>query len=139
MGINYFTNTYCSSFTFMKEGELMSMVIKNNKFEINNEKWEIIETSQEKMCEEYNEEFKNDGNFYNGITCPITKKILLYEDLDSQQKKKTLYHELMHCYLFTYISFNNIDFCIDDFCDISANSHDIIHKIVEDYFKDKVK
>lgn len=104
------------------------------KFKMNNEEWEIIETSQEKMCEEYNEEFKNDGNFYNGITCPIKKKILLYEDLDSQQMKKTLYHELMHCYLFTYVSFNNIDFCIDDFCDISANSHDIIHKIVEDYF-----
>ena len=67
------------------------------KFKMNNEEWEIIETNQEKMCEEYNEEFKNDGNFYNGITCPIKKKILLYEDLDSQQKKKTLYHELMHC------------------------------------------
>lgn len=25
MGINYFTNTYCSSFAFMKEGELMNI------------------------------------------------------------------------------------------------------------------
>ena len=38
------------------------------KFKMSNEEWEIIETSQEKMCEEYNEEYKNDGNFYNGIT-----------------------------------------------------------------------
>ncbi len=105
------------------------------KFKINDDEWEIIETSQEKMFAEYNEEFKNDGIFYNGITCPMKRKILLYKDLPQQQKKKTLYHELMHCYLFTYISFNNIGFCIDDFCDISANSHDLIHKIVEDYFK----
>ena len=52
-----------------------------------------------------------------------------------ETKEKTLYHELMHCYLYSFISFNDIDFSIDDFCDISANSHNIIHKIVEHYFK----
>ena len=59
------------------------------KFKMNNEEWEIIETSQEKMCEEYNEEFKNDGNFYNGITCPIKKK-LYYTKIWIHNKRKKL-------------------------------------------------
>ena len=105
------------------------------KFKMKDEEWTIQESSQENLYKEFGEEFKNDGSYLNGITCPIKKTILLYKDLDNIQKKKTLYHELMHCYMFTYISFNNIEFSIDDFCDISANSHDIIHKIVEDYFK----
>ena len=49
--------------------------------------------------------------------------------------KQTLYHELMHCYLWSYIHiFNEIS--EEAMCDISANSHDIIHKIVEDYFEE---
>lgn len=105
------------------------------EFEINNEKWKIKEVSQECLCEENGVEFKNDGNFYLGLTCPMAKEILLFDRLDNVQKRKTLMHELMHCYIFTFMSFNEIQLSIDDFCDISANSHDIIHKITEDYFK----
>lgn len=104
------------------------------KFEINNEKWEIKEVSQEELCKNFGEEYVKDGNYYLGTTEPTLKMIYLYKDLDSTQKRKTLIHELTHCYLFTFVSFNNIDFSIDDFCDLHANSHDIIHKIVEDYF-----
>lgn len=48
-------------------------------FKMNNEEWQIIETSQEKMREEYNEEFKNNGNFYNGMTCPYGKTGKFYK------------------------------------------------------------
>lgn len=104
-------------------------------FKINDETWAIKEISQEELCELYGEEYVKDGNYYLGTTEPTTKTIYLYKDLDYKQKRKTLFHELMHCYIFTFISFNNIEFSIDDFCDISANSHDIIHDIVEKYFE----
>lgn len=47
MGINYFTNTYCSSFAFMKEGELMNFArkIKRNK---EKEKLEEIKNTYDK-------------------------------------------------------------------------------------------
>lgn len=105
-------------------------------FKINNENWEIKEVSQEELCGIYNEEYVKDGNYYLGSTEPTTKTIYLYKDLDKEQKRKTLIHELTHCYLFTFVSFNDINFSIDDFCDLHANSHDIIHNIVEDYFNE---
>lgn len=39
--------------------------------------------------------------------------------------------------MFNHITFNKTNFSEDDWADITANSHDIIHKIVEDYFKEK--
>lgn len=107
------------------------------KFIINNEEWKIKKVSQQDLQIELND-FNGEGSYY-GLTLPNIQEIWLWQDVKEEQKKKTLYHELMHCYLFNYVSFNNIDFSIDDFCDISANSHDIIHKIVEDYFKEENK
>ena len=46
-------------------------------------------------------------------------------------------HELMHCYIDCYVSFQAVVYNEEILCHISANSHDIIHKIVEDYFKAK--
>ena len=106
------------------------------KFEMNNIEYTIKEVSQQEFWDYQVDE--QDGYYY-GQSHFQTQEVWIDKDLPIEKKRKTLYHELMHCYLFTYVSFNNIDFCIDDFCDISANSHDIIHKIVEDYFKDKVK
>ena len=105
------------------------------EFEMNNKKWEIEEADQEFLHKLYNEEYVEDGDYYLGSTVPTKNKVYIYKELDMEQKKKTLMHELMHCYLFSFVSFNPVNFSIDDFCDLSANSHDIIHKIVEDYFK----
>ena len=111
------------------------------KFKINNREWYIEEVDIKTIREEYNKDLSdnskvNEDYVFYGLTTLSKQRVLLNKDIHIERKKKTLYHELMHCYLFTYVSFNNIDFCIDDFCDISANSHDIIHKIVEDYFKE---
>lgn len=102
------------------------------KFEINGREWNIFEKSQEELCSYFNEEIGNDKYF--GITIPERQEIWIWKEIPIEQKRKTLYHELMHCYLFSYVSFNDINFSIDDFCDISANSHDIIHSIAEKYF-----
>ena len=103
------------------------------KFKINDREWIIKEVEQNELCSA-NNDFSGESCYY-GTTFPSTQEIWLYKDIKKETKEKTLYHELMHCYLYSFISFNNIDFSIDDFCDISANSHNIIHKIVEDYFK----
>lgn len=105
------------------------------KFKMNNRKWEIIEKSADYILEEYKKEF-DDATYCFGFTKYSTQKIYLNEELCQEQKKQTLYHELMHCYIWCYIhSFNNVS--EEALCDISANSHEIIHKIVEDYFKIK--
>lgn len=109
------------------------------KFKINEKEWEIIETSQEEMKSElkkhYEEPIQN-GRYY-GITFPDNQIIYIDKDLHIERKKTTLIHELSHCYIVTYITHQDKNYNEEDVCDILANSHYIIHNIVEDYFKDK--
>lgn len=109
------------------------------KFKMNNREWEIIELSQEEI-RKYIEEYKYDGQpeekgKYFGQTYFDEQKIYLDKDLHKDQKRQTLMHELMHCYIGSYLATNNNGYSEEYLCDISANSHDIIHKIVEDYFR----
>ena len=60
--------------------------------------------------------------------------IYIDKDLHIEQKRQTLMHELMHCYIGNYL-YSTKEYTEEDLWNISANSHDIIHKIVEDYFK----
>ena len=104
------------------------------KFKMNNRTWEIVEAEPEYLLQEYNNEF-GDISYCFGFTKISDQKICINKELCQDQKKQTLYHELMHCYIWCYIhNFDEIG--IEALCDISANSHDIIHKIVEDYFKE---
>ena len=100
------------------------------KFKMNGRTYIIKEVSQEVLQQEHGE---IDGTFF-GLTIPMKQEILIWEDLLKEQKRKTLYHELFHCYTCNYLTFNPIEFSEDAWADVSANSHDIIHKIVEDYF-----
>lgn len=102
------------------------------EFSINNRKWKILEVHQKEMFDESEEK----SGYYYG-KCLIYKQIIyLDKDLPQETKRKTLLHELMHCYLSSYITLNFLDNISEDiWCDIAANSHDIIHEIVERYFK----
>lgn len=107
------------------------------KFKMNNRDWEIIELSQDKMREtfaKYDEPSKN-GRYF-GLTYVDNDKIYLDKDLCLDQKKQTLKHELMHCYIACYL-FNSGEkqFDEEDLCNISSNSHEIIHDIYSRYFK----
>lgn len=108
------------------------------KFEMNNREWEIIELSQEEIREKIRE-YKYDGEpkegRYFGLTYLDNSKIYIDKDLCLDQKKQTLKHELMHCYIGCYLFNIEKEYTEEDLCNISSNSHDIIHKIVEDYFK----
>ena len=106
------------------------------RFEINGTIWNIIEVSQASFWEDDNElEKMNAREYFLGRTKFDKNEIWLYENLNKEQKRKTLYHELLHCYRGSYLTFTSIDNWDEDFwCDVSANSHDIIHAIVEKYF-----
>ena len=109
------------------------------KFKMNDRTWEIIELSQEEIRKKY-KEYKYDGEpqdgRYFGLTYMDSQKIYIDKDLHIEQKRQTLLHELMHCYIGCYL-FNHDNYTEEHICNISANSHDIIHKIVDDYFKEK--
>lgn len=110
------------------------------KFKMNNRTWEIVELSQEEI-RQHMIDYKYDGapeeGKYYGLTYCDEQKIYLDKDLNKEQKKQTLYHELMHCYIASYLTLTLGNISEEILCDISANSHEIIHKIVEDYFECK--
>lgn len=103
-------------------------------FKMNNHEWEIIGLSKKEIKEIYEEEMQEETLMVYGLTKYDNHKIYINNELCHDMKRKTLMHELMHCYKEEYISLglDNID--EETLCDISANSHDIIHEIVEDFF-----
>lgn len=111
-------------------------------FVMNGRKWKIVELSQEKM-REHIINYKWDGEpkegKYYGLTYPDEQVIYICSDLHEEQKRQTLMHELMHCYIASYITYDCKEYTEEDLCDISANSHDIISKIVETYFTKDLK
>lgn len=105
------------------------------KFKINNRDWEIVEVDQEKM--RGLEKDDNEKNTYYGLTIYDEQRIYLWEQLPKEQKRQTLLHEMLHCYIGVYVSFQDLQLNEEVVCNISANSHDLIHEIVERYFNEK--
>lgn len=103
------------------------------KFKMNNRNWEIKEMTQDKMREIVNDTTGN-GRYF-GLCCYDKQLIILDKDLHVEQKRETLIHELVHCYIGCYISFESMEWTEDSICNLVGNSHDIIHQIVEKYFK----
>lgn len=101
------------------------------EFEMNSSCYTIKEVSQDELQKEI---ASDEDGYYYGQTRFRKQLILIDKDLPYERKKKTLYHELMHVYIREYISTRDIDLTEELLCDISANAHDIIHKIVKDYF-----
>ena len=103
-------------------------------FKMNNNEWEIKEISNAEMNIIISSD--NKETFTHGIT--IYRDLIIYINEDTKDKKKTLYHELTHCFMFEYgHNQHEKEFNCEDVCEISACCHDIIHKIVENYFKDR--
>lgn len=101
------------------------------KFKMNDLEWEIIEVPPNDLggSEKY---VNKAGETHFGL-----QEIWLLDIMGKEHKRKVLLHELMHVYIYSYITSYNMDFNEELLCDISGNSHDIIHKIAEDYFKNK--
>ena len=92
----------------------------------------IKEVSQQEFWDYQVDE--QDGYYY-GQSHFQTQEVWIDKDLPVEKKRKTLYHELTHVYIREYLTSRDIKPDEEVLCDISANSHDIIHKIVQDYFK----
>lgn len=104
------------------------------KFKMGNDEW-LIQTISNKMMNEI--ENAEEGEFIQGVTRYAELKVYINDD--APNKEVTLYHELMHCYMFEYghnqwhRTFNN-----EDVCEISASAYPIIREIVKKYL-DKEK
>lgn len=101
------------------------------KFKMNNRTWEIKEIEQKDFFEDGQ---VGEGFFYG--KCVIYKQeIWLDNKLNQELKRKTLLHELMHCYLASFITFDFLNNTSEEiWCDMVANSHDMINEIVNKYF-----
>ena len=114
------------------------------KFKMNNIEYQIKEVDQKEYKEYRKEEDKKTEceetdttkGMYFGATHSYQNIIFLDKYLPKDRKKKTLIHELTHCYIAEYITHEETQFSEENVADIGANSHDIIHKIVEEYFKE---
>lgn len=107
------------------------------KFKMNDLEWEIKETSAEEVKSNFNDE--NKESVYFGCAQLSTQTIFLNNEVSLEKKRQTLYHELMHCYIYCFlgdeIGFANLE---EGICEISSKSHDMIHRIVEEYFSPKL-
>lgn len=101
------------------------------KFTVFGDCWEIKEINNSEMNMMCGSDLKD--SFTHGTT--EYSENIIYINKDSPIMKRTLYHELMHCFLYEF-GHNpwEKEFNAEDVCEISACSHDMIHEIVKKYF-----
>lgn len=102
------------------------------EFWMNNVKYVILERDQKDFWDFQIDE--QDGYYY-GQSHFQTQVVWIDKSLSEEKKRKTLFHELTHVYIREYLTSRDIEPTEEVMCDIAANSHDIIHKIVESYFE----
>lgn len=104
------------------------------KFWINDEEWDIVELNNEKMSKLDDVE----GEILNGLTEYTTHTIYINKDI--RDIKKTLIHELTHCFMYTF-GHNQFDenkkYSNEDVCEICACSYQIIDDIIKLYFEEE--
>lgn len=103
-------------------------------FYMNERSWKILEKTQEEMFNYYKE--KNVGYYY-GQTHFKEQEIWISDDIPYTQLDKTLFHELMHCYIRMYITTQELEYNEESLCDISANAYKIILSIITDFIQYK--
>lgn len=114
------------------------------KFVMNGLEWKILEIAQEDIKLLQNkragngekEDEKELKNRYYGISYCDDCIVYLDKDLPEQRKRKTLLHELAHCYIADYITHCEKSYDEEMVADIVANSHDIIKAIADKYFSE---
>ena len=99
---------------------------------MNNVKYVILERDQKDFWDFQIDE--QDGYYY-GQSHFQTQEVWIDTSLSEEKKRKTLFHELTHVYIREYLTSRDIEPTEEVMCDITANSHDMIHKIVEHYFE----
>lgn len=108
-------------------------------FKMNNRTWEILEKPAKYIQDVYKQKTDEEPPYLFGLSVITDHIVYLNNEMCSDKARQTLLHELMHCYKTEYVSMSIDKIDEEILCDISANSHDIIHEIVEEYFKEKKK
>lgn len=114
------------------------------KFKMNGIKYEIKEMQQKEYKEYRIQEDKEKASeitdtskgVWHGATHFTTDFIFIDKNLPEDRKRRVLLHELTHCYIGEYVSHQENQYTEEDVADIAANSHDIVHNIVEKYFNE---
>ena len=99
-------------------------------FYINKHKWKVEIRPEEDLLTEYH---KRQPNAYGclGLTFYKEHKIWLAEELCKDELKRTLKHELTHCYIWEN-GFYNVDFNNEEMiCDFVASIYDFIENILK--------
>lgn len=96
-------------------------------FTMGEEKYQIKLVSQEELQKHIVD--PNDG-YYFGQTKFLENTVYLDKNLSPVRLKKTLIHELMHCYIREYVTTYEKDYTEDDVCDLIANAYYIIRDVL---------
>ena len=101
-------------------------------FIMNDMRWSVEKKSQEDIKRLADDD--SDKGVYYGLTEYSTHSVYLWDELCDEQAERTLMHELMHVYIWSYVTHQTSEnYTEEALCDISANSHDIIEDIVKRY------
>lgn len=103
------------------------------KIKMNNFTWIIKYATADEVKAVFND--SNPDSYYFGSTTLSRQEVLINKEATKEKQKETLYHELMHVYLYSYIGDSLQSFNEEDLSCISAKSHDLIHKICNDFFE----
>lgn len=104
-------------------------------FKINNTAWKIVMKNKEGLLEKYNSEHEREALFVFGYTCYPKHEIWINQDMCFEQQLKTLKHELIHCYIWSYGMYNITEYNEEFICDLVSASNDFINEVVEKYKK----
>lgn len=108
-------------------------------FILNNISWSIIELENKRFLElrkELGEEQNcpvEPNSFVYGFCDYASHRIFLNSYQCISEKKRTLIHELVHCWLWSHGA-SYTSYCEDALCDTVSSSHEFIHEIVSKYF-----
>ena len=101
------------------------------KFKMNDLEWEIKYATADEVKAVFND--TNPDSYYYGSTTMSTQEVLINKEASKEKQRETLYHELMHCYIYCYLC-DGLEFDEEGICNISAKSHNMIHRIADEFF-----
>ena len=93
------------------------------KFKMNYLEWTIRYATANEVKAVFND--KNEDSYYYGSTTLSKQEILINNEVSLEKQKETLYHELMHCYIYCYLC-DGIQFDEEGICNISAKRYVMI-------------
>lgn len=107
------------------------------QFKINNKTWEIKELDNKAFIELIEKLKEEQSLQYEGLVlgfCDYASHSIYLNNYQCEEEKKaTLTHELIHCWLWSHGA-SYMSYSEDAVCDTVSASYDFIHKIINDYF-----